>query len=71
MNGTFVQMTQADWLSILPEVVLAATGCLILLLEAFAPVLRRWFATLGLAGVAGSLYFLLAAPPGTTFAATR
>jgi NADH-quinone oxidoreductase subunit N len=67
MTGTFVQMSQADWLSILPEVVLAATGCVILLLEAFAPALRRWFATLALAGVAASLYFLLAAPHGTTF----
>lgn len=67
MNTTFVQFTHSDWLAIAPEVVLAATGCLILLLEAFAPGLRRWFATLSLAGVAGSLYFLLGAPAGTTF----
>ena len=67
MSGTFVQLSHADWLSILPEVSLAAAGCLILLLEAFLPSLRRWFATVALAGVAASLYFLMAAPPGTTF----
>jgi len=67
MTNTFVQLTHADWLSIAPEVVLALTGCLILLLEAFAPGLRRWFATLSLGGVAGSIYALLAAPAGTTF----
>jgi NADH-quinone oxidoreductase subunit N len=66
MTG-FVQFTHADLLSIAPEIVLASTGCLILLLEAFAPALRRWFATISLAGVAGSLYYLLAAPVGTTF----
>ena len=66
MTG-FVQFTHADLLAAAPEIVLASTGCLILLLEAFAPVLRRWFATLSLAGVAGSLYFLLEAPVGTTF----
>ena len=67
MNTSFVQLSHADWLSILPEVALASAGCLILLLEAFLPSLRRWFATLALAGVAASLYFLMAAPPGTTF----
>jgi NADH-quinone oxidoreductase subunit N len=67
MTNTFVQLTHSDWLSIAPEVVLALTGCLILLLEAFAPALRRWFATLSLAGVAGSIYAMLAAPAGTTF----
>ena len=64
---SFVLFTHADLLAIAPEIVLASTGCLILLLEAFAPALRRWFATLSLAGVAGSLYFLLAAPAGATF----
>jgi len=38
----------------------------ILLLEAFAPATRRWFATLSLAAIAGSLYFLVRAPAGTT-----
>lgn len=67
MNTSLDLLTHADWLSILPEVSLATAGCLILLLEAFLPSLRRWFATLALAGVAASLYFLMAAPPGTTF----
>lgn len=64
---SFVQFTHADLLAIAPEITLAVTGCVILLLEAFAPSLRRWFATLGLAGIAGSLYFLAGAPMGTTF----
>src|SRR5207249_2617005 len=42
-------------------------GCVILLLEAFAPRARRWFATLSLAGIAGSLYFLVRAPLGPSF----
>jgi NADH-quinone oxidoreductase subunit N len=67
MTPSFVQFTHADLLAIAPEAALAVTGCLILLIEAFAPALRRWFATLALAGVAASLYFLLHAPLGTTF----
>ena len=67
MTESFVRFTQADLASISPEIVLAGAGCLILLLEAFAPALRRWFSTLALAGVAGSLYFLARAPFGTTF----
>ena len=66
MNA-FVSFTHADLVAIAPEIVLASAGCLILLLEAFVPGLRRWFATLALAGVAGSLYCLLAAPAGTAF----
>ena len=67
MNENFVRFTHADLVAIAPEIALVATGCLILLVEAFAPRLRRWFATLALAGVAVSLYFLLHAPIGTTF----
>jgi NADH-quinone oxidoreductase subunit N len=67
MTPNLVQFTHADLSAIAPEMMLALTGCLILLIEAFAPGLRRWFATLALAGVAGSLYFLLEAPRGTTF----
>jgi NADH-quinone oxidoreductase subunit N len=62
-----VHFSHADLLAIAPELTLAAAGCVILLLEAFAPWLRRWFATLALAGIAGSLYFLARAPIGTTF----
>jgi len=50
-----------------PEIVLAAAGSLIVLLEAFAPATRRWFATLALAAVAGYLYFLARAPLGAAF----
>lgn len=50
-----------------PEIVLAAAGSLIVLLEAFAPRTRRWFATLALAAVAGYLYFLARAPAGAAF----
>ena len=67
MNG-FLQFTPQDLAAIAPEITLAAMGGLILLLEAFAPATRRWFATLSLAAIAGSLYFLLRAPAGTTFA---
>ena len=67
MNGSFVHFTHADLLSIAPEIALLAAGCLVLLVEAFAPALRRWFATISLAGVAVSLYFLVNAPTGTSF----
>jgi NADH-quinone oxidoreductase subunit N len=64
---SFLQFGPEDMAAIAPEALLAAMGGLILLLEAFAPASRRWFATLSLAGIAGSLYFLLQAPPGTSF----
>ncbi len=66
MTG-LIAFDRADLATILPEIVLASTGCLILLLEAFAPALRRWFATLALGGIAASLYALALAPMGTTF----
>ncbi|HXM76383.1 MAG TPA: hypothetical protein VN971_06390 [Thermoanaerobaculia bacterium] len=50
-----------------PEILLAAAGCLLVLLDAFAPRLRGWFATLSLAAVVGSLALLLREPAGTTF----
>ncbi|HEX5855814.1 MAG TPA: proton-conducting transporter membrane subunit, partial [Thermoanaerobaculia bacterium] len=64
----FLQFGPADLAAIAPEITLAAAGGLIVLLDAFAPSTRRWFATLSLAAIAGSLSFLLSAPPGTTFA---
>jgi NADH-quinone oxidoreductase subunit N len=67
MIESFVHFTPRDLAAIAPETVLAAAGCLILLLEAFASAARRWFATLALAGVAGSLWFLIHAPAGTAF----
>ena len=66
-SPSFVQFTHADFTAILPEMILTATGCLILLLEAFAPQLRRAFATLSLAGIGGALYALVRIPDGTTF----
>jgi NADH-quinone oxidoreductase subunit N len=67
MTETFVQFTRADMAAIAPEAALAVAGCVILLLEAFAPQLRRWFASVALLGVAASLYFLSQAPLGTSF----
>ncbi len=67
MTGSFVRFTPADLAAIRPEMALAVTGCLILLLEAFLPRLRRSFASIALAGVAASLYFLLRIPAGATF----
>jgi NADH-quinone oxidoreductase subunit N len=62
-----VQFGPNELAAITPEIVLAATGAIVVLLDAFAPSTRRWFATLSLAGIAGSLYFLLAAPMGSSF----
>ena len=61
-------MTRVDLLSIAPELLLAGAGCLILLLEAFAPSIRRAFTALSvLAGlVAGWMAWTL--PHGETFA---
>jgi NADH-quinone oxidoreductase subunit N len=53
--------------AVAPEIVLAAAGCLLILLDAFAPRTRSWFATISLAAIAGSLYELLHAPLGTSF----
>jgi NADH-quinone oxidoreductase subunit N len=67
VTESFVQFTQTDLAAIAPEAALAVAGCIILLLEAFAPGLRRWFASLALLGVASSLFFLARAPIGTAF----
>ena len=50
-----------------PEICLAAAGCLLVLLDAFTPSARRWFATLSLAAIALSIWFLLRAPYGLSF----
>ncbi len=67
MNGGLVSFTPNDLAAILPEITLAAAGCLLVLLDAFLPRTRTWFATLSLAAIAASLWFLLQAPPGTAF----
>lgn len=64
---SFLQFSAQDLASIAPELVLAAAGSLLVLLEAFAPRTRRWFAALSLAAVGLSVAFLCAAPRGTTF----
>ncbi len=67
MMPGFVTFTHADLVAISPEIALAVTGCLILLIEAFAPGLRRWYASIALTGVAASLYYLARIPFGATF----
>lgn len=67
MNEALVRFSPADLAAIAPELVLAGGGSLIVLLEAFAPRLRRAFAPLALAAVAGSLFLLLRAPAGVAF----
>ncbi|HYB53778.1 MAG TPA: proton-conducting transporter membrane subunit, partial [Thermoanaerobaculia bacterium] len=57
----------SDLAAAAPEIALAAAGSLLVLLEAFAPRSRRWFATLALLAVAGYLYFLARAPLGASF----
>jgi NADH-quinone oxidoreductase subunit N len=64
---TFLPWGPQSLAAIAPEIVLAVIGSLIVLLEAFAPAARRWFATLSLAAIAGYLYFLMHAPVGATF----
>jgi len=67
VTAPLIQFGQAELAAIAPEIALTAAGCLVLLLEAFAPAARRWFATLALAGIAVSLWFLIHAPAGLTF----
>jgi NADH-quinone oxidoreductase subunit N len=67
VTGTLIQFGQADFEAIRPEIALAAAGCLLVLLEAFAPRLRDWFATIALAAVAVSLSLLVRAPEGLSF----
>ncbi|HEY7370392.1 MAG TPA: NADH-quinone oxidoreductase subunit N [Thermoanaerobaculia bacterium] len=66
--NTFLTVTAADIQAVLPETILAAAGCLILLLEAFAPRLRPVFAWIALLAVAASQWTLIRLPEGTAFA---
>ena len=63
MTGAF-QVPAADLAALAPELVLAAAGTLVLLLEAFAPALRRAFCGLALVATAGAAW--LVANLGTT-----
>src|SRR5262249_31830277 len=67
VTGTLVQFGQVEFEAIQPELVLAVAGCLLVLLEAFAPRLRDWFATIALAAVAVSLSLLERIPEGLSF----
>jgi NADH-quinone oxidoreductase subunit N len=66
---SFVTFGPGELAAAAPEVVLAAAGCVMILLDAFAPSSRRWLATLSLAAIAASSWFLIQAPFGTLFSA--
>jgi NADH-quinone oxidoreductase subunit N len=67
MTEPLISFGHAELAAIAPELVLAAAGCLLVLLDAFCPRLRPTFATIALAAIAASLHFLLRAPEGATF----
>lgn len=67
MTSGLIQFGPEDLAAVLPEMILAAAGCLLILLDAFLPKARSWFATLSLAAVAASIYALLRAPAGISF----
>ncbi|MEP6471204.1 MAG: hypothetical protein ABJC28_04245, partial [Acidobacteriota bacterium] len=67
MMPSFLALGPNDIAAAAPEICLAAAGCLMVLLDAFAPSARRWFATLSLAAIALSIWFLLRAPYGLSF----
>jgi NADH-quinone oxidoreductase subunit N len=63
-------VSPSDLISVRPEIALAATGLLLLLLEAFAPALRRFFAAISILSVGGYLWFLERLPGTSTFGGT-
>lgn len=65
--NTLFSLPQADWLSLLPEIVLTGVASLILLLEAFTPRLRPVFNGMALAGVAAAAALLARQPAGLYF----
>ena len=67
MTPSFLAMGPNDLAAAAPEICLAAAGCLLVLLDAFARSSRRWLATLALAAVALSIFFLVRAPSGLSF----
>ena len=68
MTPSFLIFGPNDLAAAAPEIALAVGGCLAVLLDAFAPSARRWLATLSLASIAASTWFLIAAPAGLSFA---
>ncbi|HSS44301.1 MAG TPA: NADH-quinone oxidoreductase subunit N, partial [Thermoanaerobaculia bacterium] len=67
MTTGFLSFGRPELAAIGPELVLAAAGCVLVLLEAFARRTRGWFATFSLAAIAVSLSLLLKAPEGIFF----
>jgi NADH-quinone oxidoreductase subunit N len=68
VTPSFLSFGPNDLAAAAPEIVLAAAGCVMVLLDAFAPSARRWFATLSLASIAASTWYLVRAPIGPAFA---
>ena len=67
MTPSFLALGPNDLAAAWPEISLAVAGCLVILLDAFAPSSRRSFATLSLAAIAVSMWFLVTAPAGLSF----
>ncbi|MGH9444098.1 MAG: NADH-quinone oxidoreductase subunit N [Thermoanaerobaculia bacterium] len=63
-------LSPGDLASVAPEIVLAAAGCLLLLLEAFVPSTRRSFAAVSILAVGAYLLLLERVPGGTSFGGT-
>jgi NADH-quinone oxidoreductase subunit N len=68
VSSSFVAFGPDELAAAAPEIVLAAAGCVMILLDAFAPAARRWLATLSLAAIAGATWLLVSAPRGVSFA---
>jgi NADH-quinone oxidoreductase subunit N len=66
MNAVFA-VPAGEVAHLLPEIVLVAAGCLLLLLEAFTPALRRTLHWLGLAGVLVAHWAVAHLPQGPSF----
>jgi len=62
-----LDLSLGDLAALAPELTLAAAGTLLLLLEAFAPQLRRLFLWLGLAAAGLAAWQASALPQGTSF----
>jgi NADH-quinone oxidoreductase subunit N len=69
LNPSFLAFGPNDLAASAPEIVLAAAGCVVLLLEAFVPSSRRWLGAVSLAAIAASVTFVLRAPSGLSFGA--
>lgn len=66
MSPSFA-VSATELASLAPEILLAAAGTVLLLLEAFAPGLRRAFVPLAVAAVAGAAWLTLGQATGASF----